>query len=137
MSSSAADQAKPRASGRKALVVDDSPLICEVVRIALGGAGWDVETVSSGDEALHAARGAPPDVILLDVVMPGLDGPQTLARLRDDPVTSSIPVIFATAKDRPEEQEQLGQLGAAGVIAKPFDMARLAEQVSEALGATG
>lgn len=135
MSSSAADEAKARASARKALVVDDSPLICEVARMALGGAGWDVRTASSGADALQAARVAPPDVILLDVVMPELDGPQTLARLREDPATQAIPVIFATAKDRPEEQAQLAQLGAAGVIAKPFEIGRLAEQVAEVLGA--
>jgi CheY-like chemotaxis protein len=137
MSLSAANDAEPGASPRTALVIDDSPLICEVVRMALASAGWSVQTAASGTAGIQAARTARPDVILLDVVMPELDGPQTLEQLRADAATSSIPVIFATAQDRPEEREQLASLGAAGVIAKPFEMARLPEQVDRVLGASG
>jgi len=137
MSTSAADDGKPSASPRTALVIDDSPLICEVVRMALQSAGWAVRTASSGAAGVEVSRATRPDVILLDVVMPDLDGPQTLARLREDSGTRSIPVIFATAQDRAEEREQLARLGAAGVIAKPFEIARLAEQVAGVLHRSG
>jgi CheY-like chemotaxis protein len=119
----------------RALVVDDSPLIREVARLALASVdGWDVETAESGEEAVAAARANPPDVIVLDVVMPGLDGPQTLARLREDPSTREVPVIFATAEDRPDEQARLAALGVVGVMAKPFDLAGLPGQLSGLLG---
>jgi two-component system, OmpR family, response regulator len=119
----------------RALVVDDSPLIREVARLALAAAdGWDVETAESGEEAVAAARANPPDVIVLDVVMPGLDGPQTLARLREYPATREVPVVFATAEDRPDEQARLAALGVAGVMAKPFDLAGLPAQLAGLLG---
>jgi CheY-like chemotaxis protein len=73
---------------------------------------------------------AAPEAILLDVVMPGKDGPATLAGLRDDTATRDIPVIFVTADDRSHAHDHLPSLGAAGVIAKPFDVQRLGDQVA-------
>jgi len=120
---------------RRILVVDDSPLIREVARVGLETvAGFQVETADSGAAALDQARADAPDAILLDVVMPEMDGPDTLARLRDDAGTSGIPVILVTAKDRPEDREHFETLGEAGVIAKPFDVATLPAAVSQILG---
>lgn len=114
----------------RVLVVDDSDLIREVARLALERAGWEVLLAAGGEEALVAAAAERPDVVLLDVVMDGLDGPATLARLREQDGTRDIPVLFLTAR----AEEGLDTAGAAGVIAKPFDIGTLADQVRAALG---
>jgi CheY-like chemotaxis protein len=117
---------------RRVLVVDDDELLREVAKASLElVAGWLVTTAESGVEAHEKARAEQPDAIMLDVMMPGQDGPTTFAALRDDAATRDIPVIFLTAKNN-----TLGWSdgGLAGVIAKPFDAMRLAAQVSELLG---
>jgi len=125
-------------TARRVLVVDDSAVIRELAQVALGMiGGLEVTTAESGDEALERAATAAPDVILLDVEMPGLDGPETLALLREEPATREIPVIYVTAHDAPDEHDDLGGLGVAGVIAKPFEVARLAEQVAGLAGWDG
>jgi CheY-like chemotaxis protein len=117
------------------LLVDDEDDIREVAEVSLHlVAGWQVATARSGEEAVVKALVEQPDVILLDVMMPGLDGPEALGRLRADPRTAAIPVVFLTAKAQASERERLVGLGAAGVISKPFDPLTLAEQVSGALG---
>lgn len=117
------------------MLVDDEELIREVAEVSLVKVGgWEVLTASSGEEGLHMAVGEHPDAILLDVMMPGLDGPGTLARLKADPATATIPVVFLTAKVRQSEQQQWIDLGAAGVLVKPFDPMSLADQVAEVLG---
>ena len=120
---------------RRVLLVDDEELIREVAEVALAKVGgWEVLTASSGEEGLGKAVAERPDAILLDVMMPGLDGPGTLARLQADPATASIPVVFLTAKVRQSEQQRWIDLGAAGVLVKPFDPMLLADQVAEMLG---
>jgi CheY-like chemotaxis protein len=120
---------------RRVLVVDDDDSIREVAEVALGlVGGWDVSTAASGAEGLAQARATAPDVILLDVMMPGMDGPTTLARLRSDPEIGTIPVILLTAKLRPGERRELDDLEVSGVIGKPFDPMTLAGQVGELLG---
>jgi len=117
---------------RRVLVVDDDELLREVAKASLElVAGWEVSTASSGQEAEERAREQRPDLIMLDVMMPGQDGPTTLARLREDERTDDIPVIFLTAKNNTEDWQGSGL---AGVIAKPFDAMRLAAQVSRLLG---
>ena len=115
---------------RRVLVIDDSDLIREVAKLALGRAGWEVLVAEDGAAGIELAAGERPDAILLDVVMEGLDGPATLAGLREREETSGIPVLFLTAK----ADEAFDSSGAQGVIAKPFDMATLAEDVAAALG---
>jgi two-component system OmpR family response regulator len=106
----------------KVLLVDDEPDIRRIGQISLEHVGqWTVVQAQSGLQALTLAANERPDVILLDVMMPELDGPGTFARLREDPATASIPVIFMTAKAQPHEVASYRALGAAGVIAKPFD----------------
>jgi CheY-like chemotaxis protein len=120
---------------RRVLLIDDEELIREVAEVSLAKVGgWEVLTASSGEEGLGKAVAEQPDAILLDVMMPGLDGPSTLARLQADPATASIPVVFLTAKVRRSEQQRWTDLGAAGVLVKPFDPMLLADQVAEMLG---
>jgi CheY-like chemotaxis protein len=112
------------------LYVDDEPDIREVVELSLGlVGGLAIHTCDSGERALEILPQLRPDLILLDVMMPRLDGPSTLQRLRADPELSRIPVVFMTAKAMPQEVERFKQLGAVAVIAKPFDPMRLGEQV--------
>ena len=127
-----------RASGfsqaaRRLLVVDDSPLMLSAALLGLRRVpDWDVATAPSGRAGVEIAATYRPDAILLDVVMPELDGPGTLRALREQPSTHDTPVVFLTADHG--DPDHLIDLGAAGVIAKPFQPAGLAEQVSEVLG---
>lgn len=112
------------------LHVDDESDIREVVEIALGfEPDLTIRSCSSGSEALLAAVECPPDIILLDVMMPVMDGPTALALLRDDSRTAGIPVVFMTARVQARELEFFRSLGAVGVIAKPFDPMTLAASV--------
>jgi CheY-like chemotaxis protein len=116
-------------SPRSVLVVDDDELIREITVLTLRRlGGYDVREAASGPEGLAAAVGDVPDAILLDVMMPGMDGKQTFSRLREDPRTADVPVVFLTATLLTPEREELERSGARGVIAKPFDpMALVAE----------
>lgn len=115
---------------KRILYAEDEPDIQKIAKLALEMVGgFEVMICGNGLEALESAGGFRPELILLDVMMPGMDGPTTLARLRADPTTAGIPVIFLTAKVQGAEVEQYKALGALDVIAKPFDPMRLAEQV--------
>lgn len=112
------------------LYVEDEPDIQTVAKIALEMVGeFEVKICSSGEEALREAESFDPDMILLDVMMPGLDGPRTLEELRKKPALVDTPVAFMTAKVQPTEVEHYKSLGARDVIAKPFDPMTLASQV--------
>ncbi len=112
------------------LYVDDEQDICEVASMALElDSAFEVETTQSGKEALTRVKSSRPDLILLDVMMPGMDGPTTLSKLRENPGTAGIPVVFVTARTQPEEVERLIAAGALGVIPKPFDPMTLAATV--------
>ncbi|WP_075879028.1 response regulator [Vreelandella massiliensis] len=112
------------------LCVEDDPDIQVVARLALAAiGGLQVTLCSSGAEALERAPALAPDMILLDVMMPGMDGPTTLAALRQDPALQHVPIAFMTARVQPEEVAHYTALGACGVIAKPFDPMTLADEV--------
>jgi len=114
----------------RVLHVDDEPDIREVVEISLGlDPAFALRSCASGKDALAAIADWSPDLILLDVMMPDMDGPMTLLRLRERPQTAGIPVVFLTARARASEVNRFLSLGAAGVIAKPFDPMTLAAQV--------
>jgi CheY-like chemotaxis protein len=117
------------------LYVEDEDDIRAVAQIALDGEGFELFPCASGQEALSKAADFNPDVILLDVMMPGMDGPTTLSQLRDIPNLTNTPAIFMTAKVQPSEIEQLKSLGALDVIAKPFDPMGLADQLRSILDA--
>ena len=112
------------------LMVEDEPDIQAVARVALEAVGgFEVEMCSSGREALDRVKICNPDLILMDVMMPGLDGPSTLKQLRADPTTAGYPVIFMTAKVQSHEISRYKDIGGLGVIAKPFDPMTLAASV--------
>jgi CheY-like chemotaxis protein len=112
------------------LHVDDEPDIREVVELSLGlDPAFATRGCGSGKEALVAAAEWQPDMILLDVMMPVMDGPATLVRLRESPATASIPVLFMTARAQAREVDRFRSLGAVGVIPKPFDPMTLAASV--------
>ena len=112
------------------LHVDDEPDIREVVELSLGlDPHFTVQACGSGEEALAAAAAWMPDLILLDVMMPVMDGPATLVRLRENAKTAGIPVIFMTARAQAREVDRFRSLGAVGVIPKPFDPMTLAASV--------
>jgi CheY-like chemotaxis protein len=120
---------------RSVLVVDDDELVREVAKAALEiVGGWTVRTAHSGTDAHDQARLDRPDAVLLDVMMPGVDGPRTLEALRADPATSAIPVIFLTAKIPAADGSEWRGLKLAGVIPKPFDPMTLAAEMSKLLG---
>ncbi|TMJ13715.1 MAG: response regulator [Alphaproteobacteria bacterium] len=118
------------------LYVDDEADIREVAAMSLElDPELEVRTCASGAEALAEAASWHPNLILLDVMMPNMDGPTTLARLRDEPATAHVPVVFITARTQAQEVGGFIALGARGVIAKPFDPMVLARQVRDFLGA--
>lgn len=120
---------------RRILVVDNEEYIQEVAKICLETvAGWQVLTVGSGEEALKVAAAEQPDAILLDVMMPDMDGPTTFQKLQADPVTQSIPVILLTAKIQASDRRRYEQMGITAAIAKPFNPLELANQVATAAG---
>jgi two-component system, OmpR family, response regulator len=107
---------------RSVLFVDDDADICSVVLATLGLVpGLDVQAADSGEKAIDLAYELRPDLVLMDVMMPGLDGPSTFQRMRESALLAHVPVIFMTAKVLPAEIAQFLQLGAIGVIVKPFD----------------
>lgn len=116
------------------LLAEDDPDIQLIARLALKKAGFDVVVAGNGTEALAVVRAQPPDAVLLDWMMPELDGPGTCACLKEDPATRGIPVIFLTAKSQESEVRQGIALGAAGYIVKPFDALTLGARVAAILG---
>lgn len=119
------------------LHVDDDENIRALTALAfdVGGSGAEVTSAPSGAEALAKLdSGLAPDVILLDVMMPDMDGPAVLSRIRERPAFADTPVIFMTAQTQDRETAQLMALGAFGVITKPFDPMSLAAQVERLLG---
>ncbi|MGK2859218.1 MAG: response regulator [Thermoanaerobaculia bacterium] len=114
----------------KALIIDDEDDVRQVVRLSLGRVGgMDVVDAHSGAAGVALALETRPDFILLDLMMPEMDGVETFSRLRGDERTASIPVIFLTAKALPSEIERLRNLGALDVVVKPFNPMTLADQL--------
>lgn len=120
---------------KRILVIDDEDGIREIIQICLEAvAGWQVLTAASGSEGLASAVLTLPDAILLDVMMPDMDGPTTFRQLRANAVTEQIPTILLTAKAKISEQQQFIDLGVTGVITKPFKARDLVAQMREILG---
>ena len=119
---------------KRILVVDDEESIQKVVRLSLKmEASWDTITASSGQEGIRQAEIHQPDAILLDVMMPEIDGIATFEALNRNPKTQAIPVILLTAKTRTSEKRLFQNLGVAGVITKPFNPLTLASQMAKLL----
>jgi two-component system, OmpR family, alkaline phosphatase synthesis response regulator PhoP len=123
------------APSRKILVIDDSALIREAAKIALGTiGGWRISTAVTGEEGIEQAVSGQFDAILLDLVMPGMDGIAVAERLHAIPATSSLPIILLTAYDRLEDSERFRDVPVAGIIGKPFNISDLTRQVAVLLG---
>ena len=123
---------------RKILLVDDEDDIREVAQMSLEmTAGWEVVAAGSGAEALRLAAAERPDAILLDVMMPGMDGPATARALKAEPETAGIPIILLTAKVQAADRRRFDDLGVAGILSKPFDPMTLADEVAGVLGWNG
>ena len=117
------------------LIIDDEEDIREVAQMSLEMmAGWQVFSASSGAEGIAQAKAQLPDAILLDVMMPDMDGITTFEKFQADPVLQNLPVILLTAKVQPTDRNQFEEIGVTGYISKPFDPLQLAEQVSAKLG---
>jgi CheY-like chemotaxis protein len=122
-------------NSKRILVVDNEEYIQEVAQISLETvAGWEVILASSGLEGLVKAEHEQPDAILLDVMMPDMDGLATFGRLQANPATRSIPVILLTAKVQTIDRQNYADLGIRSTIAKPFSPLGLAQQMATALG---
>jgi CheY-like chemotaxis protein len=120
---------------RRVLVIDDEDDIREVAQLSLEmTTGWEISAASSGAEGIAAAAREKPDAILLDVMMPEMDGPTTFRHLRDDPATAHIPVILLTAKAQSSDRSRFLALGVNGVLTKPFDPLTLGSDVASTLG---
>ena len=115
---------------RTILLVEDDPDIQLITRLSLEiGGGYSVGVCASGAEALQAAAASPPDLILLDVMMPGMDGPTTMEALRRLPGLDAVPVVFFTANTQAQMREELLRAGALGLIIKPVEPNTLVEQI--------
>jgi CheY-like chemotaxis protein len=120
---------------KRILVIDNEQYIQEVAQICLETTvGWDVLTAGSGREGLLKAQTEQPDAILLDVMMPDMDGVTTFEKLQANPATQDIPVILLTAKVQASDRRRYAKLGMKAAIAKPFNPLELASQVAQALG---
>lgn len=129
-SATAYGQSEQRAALPHLLCVEDDPDIRALIELALTTVGgMRVTSCSSGREALELAARLQPDLVLLDVMMPDMDGIETLRRLRADPRTAGLKVVFVTAKVQLHEVDAYRALGAIGVVAKPFDPMRLADDL--------
>ena len=119
---------------RRILIIDDEEDIREVAALSLEAtAGWLVSTAGSGSEGIELAIAQQPDAILMDVMMPGGDGPSTFSKMRGIASIAQIPVLLLTARVQGVDKRRFADLGVAGVLFKPFDPMTLAEQIIEAL----
>ncbi|HUX45447.1 MAG TPA: response regulator [Terracidiphilus sp.] len=117
------------------LIIDDEDDIREIAAMSLETvAGWEVMVANSGAQGLVRAQSYMPDAILLDVMMPGMDGPTTFRELRKNPATQHIPVLLLTAKVQASDQRRFADLDVAAVLVKPFDPLMLSRQISDVLG---
>jgi len=122
------EQASPRI-----LVVDDDPVILRLLQVNFRLEGYDVLSASRGDEALRVAKEEHPDVIVLDVMMPGIDGYEVCRRLKEDPDTAAPPVIFLSARAQDADRERGYALGVVAYVTKPFDPGQLVDVVRRAM----
>jgi len=120
---------------KRILFIDDELNVQQVVKACLEAlGGWNVLLAASGQEGLVKAVSEKPDAILLDVMMPGMDGLALLQQLKSNPVTQSIPIVFLTARLSLTEPQRFQELGVKGAIAKPFNSLTLVPQIANALG---
>ena len=122
-----------KTGGRKVLVVDDEQSIRLICSINFRASGWECLEAVNGEEGLERIRLDQPDIVLLDVMMPLVDGWEVAQRLTEDPATRDIPVVFLTARAERRDRERAHALGAVGYLSKPLDPVKLPEQIEELL----
>jgi two-component system, cell cycle response regulator len=116
---------------RSVLLVDDDPLILEVLRTILDLEEFDVTTAADGHAAIAAVERATPDVVVCDVMMPGIDGFEVCRRLKSSPATGDLPVILLTARDRPEDRRAGEEAGCDAYLTKPFSPLQLIDVIRD------
>jgi twitching motility two-component system response regulator PilH len=114
---------------KKVMVVDDAPVDNQNLQRIFSDAGWIVVTATSGSEAVSKAKTEVPDLIMMDVNMPGLDGFSATRQLMQDPITKGIPVVFVTSKDQKADRVFAQMLGAKGYVTKPYTPDQILSQV--------
>jgi CheY-like chemotaxis protein len=119
---------------RTVLIIEDEKLIIVSTQMVLEAAGFRVESATNGEEGISRARELRPDLILLDIMMPGIDGWETLTRLKRDPETVDIPVIIFTAREHSRGHQKSAEMGAADYFRKPFEPDELIELVERHIG---
>jgi CheY-like chemotaxis protein len=120
---------------RRVLIIDDEQDIRAISRMSVEKVGgWEALEADSGEKGIEIAAAEVPDVILLDAMMPGMDGAATIQSLKASESTKDIPVLFLTAKLQAADVERFRELGAEGVLSKPFDPMSLPDEVASALG---
>lgn len=115
--------------GKHVLLIEDEPNIIEAVSFILSRDGWKVDTHSNGQTALAAVGARDPDLVILDVMLPGLSGYDILRGLREDPATEALPVLMLTARGQSKDREMAAKFGANRFMTKPFSNAELLEAV--------
>lgn len=119
--------------GARILVVEDNPLNLKLVRDVLRASGYEVVAATSGEEGLRMATERPPDLVLMDLQLPGIDGAETMRRLRAGPVAPEVPVVAVTALAMAEDQASATRAGFDGYIEKPISVRALVGQVQRLL----
>lgn len=133
----AASRKVPMDSAFRVVLVDDDPDLRKLVKLTLEfTAGWEVTTAADGAEGIEAVRELKPDVAIVDIMMPGMDGYDVCRQLKSDPATAGIPVVFLTAR-RELDEARVKELGATGVVIKPFDPDQLADELRGLCGGGG
>ncbi|MCK4537935.1 MAG: response regulator [Candidatus Krumholzibacteria bacterium] len=117
----------------KVLVVDDEINITQILEFSIGSEGYEVLTASNGEEAIDKARREQPDLIILDIMMPKIDGYEACRILKANPITKNIPVVLLTAKGRDIDKRLGYEVGASDYIIKPFSPNKLIERIHELL----
>jgi CheY-like chemotaxis protein len=113
------------------LIIEDEKLIIVSTQMVLEAAGFRVESATNGEDGIAKARSMAPDLILLDIMMPGIDGWETLTRLKRDPATANIPVVIFTAREHARGHQKSSEMGAADYFRKPFEPDELIELVEK------
>jgi CheY-like chemotaxis protein len=119
---------------RTVLIIEDEKLIIVSTQMVLEAAGFRVESATNGEEGIAKARNVTPDLILLDIMMPGIDGWETLTRLKRDPATAGIPVVIFTAREHSRGHQRSADMGAVDYFRKPFEPDELIELVEKHVG---
>jgi CheY-like chemotaxis protein len=124
-------------SGGRILVVEDNALNLKLVRDVLGAAGYEVVAATSGEEGLRLAAELPPDLVLMDLQLPGMDGTETMQQLRRGTLDPSVPVVAVTASAMPEDHARAARAGFDGYVEKPISVRSLVGRVAELLAGGG